>query len=67
MQKEIENVRVAFKILPDGTKAPIGHQFVQCHMVFDIKMEGCRWKAWLVVGDHMNDAPESTTYASHVS
>ena len=26
-QKEMENVRVAFKILPEGTRAPIGHQF----------------------------------------
>ena len=26
--KEIENVRVAFKILPDGRSVPLGHQFV---------------------------------------
>ena len=25
--KEMENVRVAFEILPDGKKAPIGHNF----------------------------------------
>ena len=29
----------AFKILSDGKKSPIGHQFVSCHMVHDIKME----------------------------
>ena len=26
--KEIENVRVAFEVLPDGKSVPIGHQFV---------------------------------------
>ncbi len=39
ISKEIKNVRVAFKILPDGQPAPIGHQKIPCHMVFDIKME----------------------------
>ena len=40
--KEMENVRVAFEVLPDGKSVPIGHQFVQCHTVFDIKMEEFR-------------------------
>ena len=31
--KEMENVRVAFEVIPNGTKAPIGHHFVQCHMI----------------------------------
>jgi hypothetical protein len=39
ISKEIKNVRVAFKILPDGQPAPIGHQTIPCHMVFDIKIE----------------------------
>ena len=39
ISKEIENVRVAYEVLSDGRKAPICHQFVQCHMAFDIKME----------------------------
>ena len=42
ISKEMENIRVAFEVLPDGKSAPIGHQFVQCHMVFDIKMEDFR-------------------------
>ena len=37
--KELQNVKGAFKILSDGKKSPIGHQFVSCHMVHDIKME----------------------------
>ena len=53
ISKEMENVRVAFEVLPDGKSVPIGHQFVQCHMVFDIKMEDFRCKARLVAGGHM--------------
>ena len=37
--RELDNVRVAFDVLPNGKKAPKGHQFVRCHMVFNIKME----------------------------
>ena len=67
ISKEMENVRVAFKVLPDGKSVPIGHQFVQCHMVFDIKMEDFRCKARLVAGGHMTMAPDTITYASVVS
>ena len=28
ISKEMENVRVAFKVLPDGKSVPISHQFV---------------------------------------
>ena len=65
--REMDNVRVAFKILPDGKSLPIGHQSVQCNMVFDIKKEDFRHKARLVAGDHMTNAPATITYASIVS
>ena len=39
ISKELENVGIAFEVLPDGKKAPIYHQFVIYHMVFNIKME----------------------------
>ena len=35
---ETKNVKVAFKILDDGEMAPQDHQFVNCHMIFNIKM-----------------------------
>ena len=44
----MENVRVAFEVLKDGKSVLIGHQFVLCHMLFDIKMEDFRQKARLV-------------------
>ena len=40
--KKMENVRVAFKVLPNRKLVPICHQFVQFHMVFNIKMEDFR-------------------------
>ena len=35
---------------------------MQCHIVFDIKMEGFRQKARLVAGDHMTEAPATIRY-----
>ena len=64
---ETKNVKVSFNILNDGEMAPRDHQFVKCHMIFDIKMENFRRKARLVAGGHMNTAPAAVTYASVVS
>ena len=65
--KELKNVRVAFKILPDGQPAPIGHQKIPCHMIFNVKMEDFRRKARLVAGGHNTEASAAITYASVVS
>lgn len=65
--KEMKNVKVAFRILEDGTYAPEDHQFVRCHMIFDVKMETFARKARLVAGGHMTKAPATLTYASVVS
>ena len=51
------NVRAAFKILPDGTKAPIGYHRMNCHMVFDVKMEDFRQKARIVAGGTYDQSP----------
>ena len=40
---------------------------MNCHMVFDVKMEDFRRKARLVAGGHMTEAPPTVTYASVVS
>ncbi len=37
--KELRNVKVAFKILPDSAPVSIGYQKIPCHMIFDVKME----------------------------
>ena len=58
---------MAFETLPDGKKAPIGKQSVQCNMVFHIKIEDSILKARFVAGVHMSDTPATITYASTVS
>ena len=40
--KEMTNVRVVFDVLKDGDCAPIGHKQINCHLIFDVKMEDFR-------------------------
>ena len=39
IQKKMKNIKVAFQIISEGEKSPNGFQYVDCHMMFDIKME----------------------------
>ena len=48
ISKEMENVIMAFEVLPDKKSVCIGHQFVQCHMMFDEKMKDFRCKSRFV-------------------
>ena len=65
--KEMANVKVAFTILLDGAEEPVGHQYMDCHLVYDIKLDGFCRKARLVAGGHMTKAPAVVMYASVVS
>ena len=67
ISKDMENVKVAFEVLLDRKLVHIGHQFVQCHIVLDIKMEDFRQKARLATEGHMTKAPATITYDSVVS
>ena len=67
IQKEMSAVKVAFNIIDEHERPPIGSQYMKCHMVFSIRMEDFSRKACLVVGVHMVEAPKSLTYASIVS
>ena len=61
-------MRVAFKKLRNGERAPVGYQWIRCHLIFSVKMEDFRRKARLVAGGHMTgDVPPTLTYASVVS
>ena len=64
---EMANVKVAFKVLPDGVKEPIGHQYMDCHLIYEIKLDSFRRKAQLVAGGRMTKAPVVMMYASVVS
>ena len=65
--KEMANVKVAFKILPDGSKEQVGHQYMDCHLVYKIKLDGFHRKARLVARGRMTKAPAVMTYASVIS
>ena len=49
-----------------GESVPVGFQHIDCHWVFDIKMDFTR-KARFVAGGHMTEPPSSLTYSSVVS
>ena len=66
MQKELQNVDIAFEWLDKGVKPPPGYKKVPYHFVFDIKMDFTR-KARLVAGGHVTDPPSVMTYSSVVS
>ena len=65
--KEMKNVCVAFEIIGDGVAPPADHQYIRCHMVFDVKMEDFCRKAWLAAGGHAMKDPAILTYASVIS
>ena len=64
--KEMTNFRVAFDILKDGDRAPIDHKQINCHLIFDVKMEDFRRKVRLVARGHMTETPKCMTYSSVV-
>ena len=39
IEKEIKNVIPAFTFLEQDEKVPIGYQHIDCHMIFDVKMD----------------------------
>ena len=60
------DVKVAFKPLEDGDNVPIGHTFVPCNIIFDVKMEEFCRKSCPVASGHMPENPYSMTYSSVV-
>jgi len=56
----------AFEFMEDG-KPPNFHKFIECHMVFDIKIGDLTRKARFVAGGHKSDPPKDSTYSSVIS
>ena len=48
-----------FGKLDHGEIIPVGYWRVNCHMIFDIKMEDLRCKAGLVAVVHVIEPPET--------
>jgi hypothetical protein len=65
IDKEMINVQPAFEFR-DGDKIPVGYKHIDCHMVFDVKLDLTR-KARYVAGGHQTDPPKDMVYASVVS
>jgi hypothetical protein len=66
-RKEMENVRLAFKIINGEESLPPTYQEIRCHMIFDVKMEDFRRNARFFAGVHTSDTPHAMAYASVVS
>jgi hypothetical protein len=75
--KEMSKVKIAFEFCEDWTPDQVrqrlvarrdfvGFQEIECHMVFDVKMD-LTCKARFVAGGHMTETPASLTYSSVVS
>ena len=65
--KEMRNVMPAFKILEGDESVPVGYKHIDCHMIFDIKLEGLVRKARFVGGGHQTDPPKASVFSSVVS
>ena len=63
----MNDVRIAFEQKEEGKNIPPGYQYMECHMIFDIKMEDFRKKSRYVAGGHMTSPPAAVTYASVVT
>jgi hypothetical protein len=76
IKKEMEKVNIAFDFIEDWTPEQVrkgaakgdfvGFQEIDCHIVFDVKMDLTR-KARFVAGGHTTETPSSLTYSSVVS
>ena len=67
IEKEIGNVRVAFQLLEEGEKVPVGSKEIPYHIIFDVKLDLTR-KARLVAGGHRNkDVPSVATFSTVAS
>ena len=67
INKEVGTVKVAFDVLDDNQPVPVGYSYMECHMIFDIKIDGFKRKARIVAGGHMLEAPAVSTYSSVIS
>jgi hypothetical protein len=62
---EMQNVMPAFAFRDDN-KISIGYKKIDCHVIFDIKINLTQ-KARLVAGGHQTDVPMESVFSSVVS
>ena len=66
LSKEMTNVGIAFEVLDEGAKPPVGWSKVTGHLVWDVKMDFTRKARWVLDG-HKTPDPIGSTYAGVVS
>jgi Reverse transcriptase (RNA-dependent DNA polymerase) len=66
-QKEMRNVGVAFEILAEGQRAPVGWRKVTGHLIFDVRMTLERKARWVLDGHLTGVVEDISTYAGVVS
>ena len=54
------------EVLYHGEEDPVGYEHINCHLIFDVKMD-FRRKAHFFAGGHTTNLPAESTYARVVS
>ena len=67
ISEKTNNTRVEFNILNGDEKIPPAHQFMRCHMIFDININNFNSKARYTSGTHTTEPPSSIIFVSTVS
>ena len=65
--KEMSKVRIAFKVLGEDEEITKNYQYIQCHLIFEVKLDGFIRKARFVANGTPTYVPPILTYASVVS
>ena len=66
IKKEMTNVSISFHILDHGEGGTVVYEHINCHLIFDVKMEFCR-KARFFAGGHTTNPLAESTYVGVVS
>ena len=66
IKKEMDNVAVAFELLPEGDEPSPMHKHINCKLIFDVKMDFTR-ESRLMAQGFMATTPSKCTYAGVVS
>jgi len=57
----MKNVMPAFEFMEDG-KTPDFHKFIECHMVFDVKIGDLTHKVRFMASGHKTDPLKDSSY-----
>ena len=66
INKEMENIKVAFEIKPEGYRQPVNYTLATGHLIFDVRMTLDRKARWVKDG-HKTPIPEWSTFAVVIS